>query len=71
VPTDVAKRCRTLVERFGLRFGAVDLAVGSDGVYWFLELNPNGEWGWLQRAGLPIAEALADTLLHPQSNECA
>ena len=32
------------------------------GQHWFLELNPNGEWGWLQRAGLPIAAALAEVL---------
>jgi hypothetical protein len=63
LPADVADGCRALVASFGLRFGAIDLAVDDIGTHWFLELNPNGEWGWLQRAGLPIAEALADTLL--------
>jgi len=63
LPVDVADGCRAVVAAFRLRFGALDLAVDGDGTHWFLELNPNGEWGWLQRAGLPIAEALADTLL--------
>jgi hypothetical protein len=59
---DIAEYCRDLVRAFDLRFGAIDFAIDRNGVYWFLELNPNGEWGWLQRIGLPIAEALADTL---------
>ena len=39
-----------------------DLALDQTGTYWFLEINPNGEWGWQQRCGLPIASALADLL---------
>ena len=35
----------------------------TDDDYVFLEINPNGQWGWIQsRTGLPIAEALADLL---------
>jgi len=57
------KRCRALVADLGLGFGGIDLAVDADGTAWFLEVNPNGEWGWLsQRAGLPIVEALCDEL---------
>jgi len=63
LPDDVAARCRLLVHKLGLRFGGIDLARDERSQHWFLELNPNGEWGWLQRAGLPIAEALADVLL--------
>jgi glutathione synthase/RimK-type ligase-like ATP-grasp enzyme len=61
----VADACRELVDGLGLRFGGIDLVLDESGALWFLELNPNGEWGWLQRAGLPIAEALADALLSP------
>lgn len=63
LPDDAARACADLVGGLGLRFGGVDLARDESGEHWFLELNPNGEWGWLQRAGLPIAEALADVLL--------
>jgi hypothetical protein len=62
LPTGVARACCELVAGLGLRFSGIDLALDDDGRYWFLELNPNGEWGWLQRSGLPIAETLADTL---------
>jgi ATP-grasp ribosomal peptide maturase len=48
---------------FGLNFGAFDFAVTGDGVWWFLECNPNGQWAWLEGvAGLPITAAITDLL---------
>lgn len=62
LPGAVGDWCRDLVRRLQLRFGAIDL-IESEGEYFFLEINPNGEWGWLQKTcELPIAEALADAL---------
>ena len=49
------------IKALGLEFGAIDLALQDD-VYYFLEINPTGEWGWLMGAELPIAEALARVL---------
>jgi hypothetical protein len=69
LPSPVRDACRQLVRSMGLRFGAIDFALDRDGQLWFLELNPNGEWGWLQRIGLPIAEALADTLTRGPANQ--
>jgi hypothetical protein len=63
LPHDVADRSHQLVRELGLAFGALDLAQDEDERYWFLEINPNGEWGWLQTRGLPIASAIADTLV--------
>lgn len=63
VPQETAELCVAIVRRFGLVFGAIDLLLDSEGRYWFLELNPNGEWGWLQKkVGLPIAEAIVAEL---------
>lgn len=63
LPDDVTRKCRRLTELLGLTFGAIDLAL-QDGVYYFLEVNPTGEWGWLvDQAGLPIDKAIGDTLL--------
>jgi glutathione synthase/RimK-type ligase-like ATP-grasp enzyme len=62
LPREVESRCVDYVQQAGLMFGAIDLV--SDGAtYYFLEVNPNGEWGWLQRPhGIPIAPALCDLL---------
>lgn len=62
LPPETAGRCRALVGALGLVFGAIDLAL-CDGEYYFLEINPTGEWAWLvDSAGLPIDEAIADCL---------
>lgn len=64
LPDDVAARSIELLRTLGLVYGAVDLIVTPDGRHVFLEVNPGGEWGMLERdAGLPIAAALADALL--------
>jgi ATP-grasp ribosomal peptide maturase len=47
----------------GLISGSFDLAVDRAGDYWWLELNPNGQWGWLEtETGLPMSAAFADLL---------
>lgn len=64
LPDDVAARLLALVRALDLVYGAVDLIVTPEGRHVFLEVNPAGEWGMLERdAGLPIAAALADALL--------
>ena len=66
LPESLAMACRSLVRQLGLRFGAIDLVQAADGDYVFLEINPNGQWLWIQdETGLPIAEALCTTLLDP------
>jgi MvdC family ATP-grasp ribosomal peptide maturase len=64
VPAELAAGLRRLMSAFGLRFGAADVIITPEGEHVFLEVNPGGEWGMLQRdLGLPIAEAIADALL--------
>ncbi|MFE1411185.1 hypothetical protein ACFW6F_10300 [Streptomyces sp. NPDC058746] len=63
LPEHVAERCRRLLRRYGLLFGALDFILTPDGEYMFLELNPNGEWDWVEAlTGLPVASALGDVL---------
>lgn len=64
LPTELAELCVGLCEHYGLHFGAIDLARRPDGGYTFFELNPNGQWAWVeQRTGLPLRARLADRLL--------
>ncbi|HEV2860709.1 MAG TPA: hypothetical protein VGX48_06875 [Pyrinomonadaceae bacterium] len=64
LPREVEKRLLRLTEYFGLNYGAADLILTPDGRHVFLEINPSGEFFWLERRpGLPISAALADVLL--------
>ncbi|WNG24570.1 MvdC family ATP-grasp ribosomal peptide maturase [Cystobacter fuscus] len=64
LPEEIARRLVRLVAELGLVYGAADFIVTPEGRYVFLEVNPGGEWGMLERElGLPIAAALADALV--------
>jgi MvdC family ATP-grasp ribosomal peptide maturase len=64
LPTEVGSSLAVLMSELGLVFGAVDLICTPSGEYVFLEVNPGGEWGMLERdLGLPISEAIAAALL--------
>ncbi len=64
LPTEVTSGLQLLMSELGLVFGAIDLICTPSGEYVFLEVNPGGEWGMLERdLGLPISEAIAEALL--------
>lgn len=46
LPVSVQKSCRLLMHKLGLTFGAIDFLI-VDKEFVFLEINPTGEWGWL------------------------
>ncbi|WP_175412029.1 ATP-grasp ribosomal peptide maturase [Streptomyces sp. TRM64462] len=63
VPDSVAAAVRRLMDRLRLRYGAADFVVDPSGDWWFLEVNPCGQWDWIQGAtGQPVAQAIADEL---------
>ncbi len=67
LPADVADKLLRLHDRLGLNYGASDLILTPDGRHVFLEVNPVGEFYWLERhAGLPLMRALADVLVKPE-----
>jgi MvdD family ATP-grasp ribosomal peptide maturase len=64
LPDDVTQRLLRLMDYFGLNYGAIDIIVTPDARHVFLEVNPAGEFFWLERCpGLPISKAIADVLL--------
>lgn len=63
LPGDVVEKCLALTKALNLRYGAIDLVADEDGRHWFLEINPNGQWAWIERrTGLPLAAAIVDEL---------
>jgi hypothetical protein len=64
LPADLVAMLRELLGRLGLVYGAIDLRRTPDGEYVFLEVNPAGEWLFVEdRTDLPITEAMADLLI--------
>jgi len=63
LPPELSRNCVELVRSFGLNYGAIDLARVRD-TFFFLELNPMGEWAWLEDTfGGAIPEALTEMLI--------
>ncbi len=62
-PEDLVQKCIQMVGEMGLKFGAFDFIKDINGDYWFLEINPNGQWGFVEEAtGMPISRAIARLL---------
>lgn len=58
LPSEVEGLCRVMLSRLGLRYGAFDFVRAQDGRLVFLEVNPTGEWAWLEdRLGFPMRSA--------------
>ena len=63
LPTRQVTLCRDILEALGLSFGAIDLALCPNGDYVFFEVNPNGEWVWIEdQLKFPISDAIAEWL---------
>ncbi|WP_432543146.1 MvdC/MvdD family ATP grasp protein [Kineococcus sp. SYSU DK002] len=64
LPDDVRRRCARFVSSLGLTYAALDLVLTPHGQHVFLEVNPTGEYGWLEEVtGAPITSAIADHLV--------
>jgi len=69
LPREIEHKLLRMTEDFGLNYGAVDMIVTPQGEHVFLEINPNGQFGWLdEMAGLPLYDCLADILASGRLN---
>ena len=60
LPEDVSLRLKSLMQRLRLAFGCIDLIRTPSGEYIFLEVNPNGQWLWLDDLlGFGISDEIA------------
>lgn len=64
IPIEIKKCIKMMMKDFQLRFGAIDYIVDIDGKWYFLEINPNGQWQWLECIlGLSISDSIMNMLL--------
>lgn len=70
LPSSVEARLRALMDRLGLRYGAVDLRRRPDGEHVFLEVNPAGEWLFVEeRTAQPMTASMAQYLCALDTDE--
>ena len=63
LPEQVEMAIHRLLKSFEINFASLDLILTPDGEFVFLELNPNGQWLWLEYAlGFPLKASMADLL---------
>jgi len=63
IPKELKAKCVKLVNDLGLSFGAIDIIKNKDGDYFFLEINPNGQWAWIEfDTGLTISDKIIEFL---------
>lgn len=65
LPQSIQNQCHELLHRLDLQFGAIDFVETPDGEYIFLEINPNGQWAWIEtQTGMPISDTIAKQLVN-------
>jgi glutathione synthase/RimK-type ligase-like ATP-grasp enzyme len=63
LPVEVEEKLFQLMRRLGLEYGAVDFRLTPEGEYVFLEVNPAGQFLYIEKATeQPIARAFAEHL---------
>jgi glutathione synthase/RimK-type ligase-like ATP-grasp enzyme len=63
LPPHIEQKCQSIVQHFGLKYSSMDIVKDRQGRFIFLELNPNGQWGWIEQlVGYPVRDQIIDTL---------
>lgn len=66
LPDDLSARIDRFMNRVGLHYGRLDFLYDGE-QYWFLEVNANGEWGWLDpNGGNGVLDRLVEEV-HPDT----
>ena len=64
LPGKIEARLLALMRRLGLVYGAIDLRLTLDGRFVFLEINPSGQWLFIEeRIGRSMTETFARLLV--------
>jgi hypothetical protein len=67
LPAPARERITAYMGRLGLRFGRLDFLSGESELT-FLEVNPNGQFGWLDEPGTwPLHRVVLEAALDPAS----
>ena len=63
LPSEYLLKLQKMLSEFHLNFGAFDIIEDINYDLFFIELNPNGQWYWIELlTGMPIAQAMANLI---------
>jgi len=63
LPKGIENKCISLLKVLKLRYGAIDLILDKENNYVFLEINPNGQWAWIEsQTGYEISSEIVNLL---------
>lgn len=59
LPRKIVQACLDITRSFHLNYSAIDLIYTEDEDFYFLEMNPNGQWAWIEKkVGYPIRDSI-------------
>ena len=63
LPIDYLNKLHQMLDEFGLNFGAFDIIRDEDDTLYFIELNPNGQWYWIEIiTKMPMVRAMVELI---------
>lgn len=63
ISDELTTALRGMLRHYTLNYGAFDVIQEPDGRYWFLELNPNGQYLWVElMTGAPMSLAMVELI---------
>lgn len=66
LPMEVERKILEFTKSLNLNFGAVDMILTPEDEFVFLELNPTGQWGWLEElTGVRVSDYIVEILANP------
>ena len=71
LPQHLIGKCHQMLSALGLQYGAFDFIFDKYGNYYFLEVNPNGQWAWIEcQTGYDISGAIVSQLIEGSYDKC-
>ena len=68
MPSELKNNIYQFMNTLHLEYGALDFVVDKDGKWYFIEINPNGQFAWLEIAnGDKLVDSLIELLWEPQN----
>lgn len=68
IPPTLQNNINRFMKTVHLKYGAMDFVVDKNGIWYFIEINPNGQFAWLEIAnGDRLIDSLIELLWEPQN----